>query len=166
MKKKFKWPKWLLYPEDWKIRLDEVSAEDFDYLLKHMTDLTDEQWNDPAFEAVLDADFYTGYAWPIINFLLNNKPSPWGREVIADWGQRNKGDPARKIPIYVKCTLVELTHTMAIYHLNHTRRTKGVSQDDAIKFYANHFGIPENSLKGAYKRSRKKRSKSPHDIER
>ena len=41
MKKKFKWPKWLLYPEDWKIRLDEVSAEDFDYLLKHMTDLTD-----------------------------------------------------------------------------------------------------------------------------
>lgn len=152
MKKKIKTPSWMQFPRGW--RDSSLNDKPFPNISLHEIHLllTDEQRSDPALKAVWEADI-TGSPGPIIDYLLskNTKLSRWGRELIVDWRKRNTGGkPGRKKPLYVKFTSAELASKIAVHLVKHNRN--GMSRSEAIKYYANQYGIPESSLIAAIKR--------------
>ena len=68
-------PSWLQYPEWWTMKSvlnDMWDDANFWDIRDRLTDLTDEQLNDPALEAVVKADL-TGNTGPLINFMRSKK---------------------------------------------------------------------------------------------
>ena len=103
--------------------------------------LTDEQMDDPAFEAVVRAD-YNNDIPALIEFVLNNELSEWGRELLADFLYRKLEH--ERTPIY-ELSLATLTLARAKDFIRE-KIAAGLPIDRAINEVAAEEGIPETTL--------------------
>lgn len=129
--------------------------------------LTDEQQYDPAFDAVVRADYNSppwtnkhgkgskrdpfGKVQALCDFIRDNPLTPWGRNVVADFIYRNVIRQRR--PIYEPLSRADLTLSRAKLAVRKLRE-EGIAKGKAIAQVAKSESIPLTTLENAVNEKR------------